>query len=372
MWFKNIKGNLRRFPFFVYLYYMTPNQEKLIKQYNQNPDLIEKVYNKDRGEMLQYFINLNLLDYLDEELFDDYLDLVLYEKLDGKKGEDRYNTAKNIAEKYLSGELVFENGKIYYDADKEDLLQIFDDSRDGVRYVADKILSSHDDWWEPYQDVTNKSSFYNDCIETLTNKNKMLLSNRIIKELLGTQISPDTELLEEIAEEQGHPEYVELSTGLIYNRLLDDEETTKHLLFDESDIGDELMWRYNDAYNQAAVDYYYKKVIDSIKGFFETDTPPEHNTYKYKSQYTNKEVEKEILRVDVTQSAIPTLVTYLSNWKDANRHNEDIAYFGSYTALIKQLLDWGELSHTRFNVDDYVDYRDVEKIYNEIIVEDVI
>jgi hypothetical protein len=78
---------------------MTPNQEKLIKQYNQNPDLIEKVYNKDRGEMLQYFINQNLLDYLDEELFDDYLDLVLYEKLDSKKGEDRYNTAKNICRK---------------------------------------------------------------------------------------------------------------------------------------------------------------------------------------------------------------------------------------------------------------------------------
>jgi hypothetical protein len=112
--------------------------------------------------------------------------------------------------------------------------------------------------------------------------------------------------------------------------------------------------------------------MDGIKGFFETDTPPEQNTYKYKSQYTNKEVEKEILRVDVTQSAIPTLVTYLSNWRDANRYNEDISYFGSYTALIKQLLDWGELSHTRFNVDDYVDYRDVEKIYNEIIVEDVI
>ena len=167
LWFKNIKGNLRRFPFFVYLYYMTPNQEKLIKQYNQNPDLIEKVYNKDRGDMLQYFINQDLLDYLDEELFDDYLNLVLYEKLNNKEGEDKYNTAKSISEKYLNGELVFENGKIYYDADKEDLLQIFDDSRDGVRYVADKILSSHDDWWEPHQDVVNIKCCY--PIELLRN-----------------------------------------------------------------------------------------------------------------------------------------------------------------------------------------------------------
>ena len=83
-------------------------------------------------------------------------------------------------------------------------------------------------------------------------------------------------------------------------------------------------------------------------------------------------MEKEILRIDVTQSAIPTLITYLSNWKDANRYNEDIAYFGSYTALIKQLLDWGELSHTRFSVDDYVGYSEVVDTYNEIIVGDVI
>jgi len=351
---------------------MTQNQEKLIKQYNENPDLVEKVYNKDRGDMLQYFISQGLMDYLDEDIFEDYLDLVLYEKLSSKEGEDRYNMVKEISEKYLGSELVFEDGKIYYDADREDLLQIFEDSRDGVRYVADKILSMDDDWWEPYQDVVNRNSFHDDCIESLTNENKMLLANRLNDELLDKQVSPNTDLLEEIAEEQGHPEYVTLSTDLIYDRILDDEDTSKYLLLDETDIGNEMMWRYGDAYNQAAVDDYYKSVMNSIEDFFESDTQPVPNTYKYTSQYSGKEIVKDVLRVDVTKSAIPMLITYLSNWKDSNRYNEDIAYFGSFTALIKQLLDWGELSPVSFRLDDYVGYSEVADTYNEIIVGDVI
>lgn len=351
---------------------MTPKQEKFIEKYNENPDLIEGIYNKDRGQMLQYIMKMGLLDYVDESIFEDYLDLVLYEKLTSKEGEEKILVAKEIAEKYLNSEIVFEGNKIYYDASREDLLQIFDDGREGVRHVADKILSMDDDWWEPYQDVVDRNSFYNECVESLTNENKMLLSNKLNDELLDKQVSPETELLEEIAEEQGHPEYVNLSTDLIYNRILDDKDTSKYLLLDETEIGNEMMWRYGDAYNQAAIDEYHTKVMDGIKEFFETDSTPEPNTSVYKSQYTGKDTYYHFIRVDVTKTFIPMLVTYLSNWEDANRYNEDIAYFGSFTALVKQLLDWGELSHVYFRVDDYISYTDVEKVYNEIIVGDVI
>ena len=108
----------------MYLYSMTDNQKKFVEKYNQNPELIEKVYNKDRGEMLKFIMSQNLLDYVDEEIFEDYLDLVLYEKLNNASPENKMGVAMHISDKYLS-DVVFEYDKIYYDADIDDLDQIF-------------------------------------------------------------------------------------------------------------------------------------------------------------------------------------------------------------------------------------------------------
>jgi len=350
---------------------MTPIQEKLITKYNQNPERVELVYGKDRGEMLQYFIKLDLLKYIDEEIFEDYLDLVLYEKLNNAPPNEKMEIAKSIAEKYLSGDVVFEDGKIYYDADLDDIDQIFYDGRDGDRYIVNKILGNDDDWWEPYQDVVNDYSFHNDCVESLTDENKRLLSEKLYKET-GGRVVAYTDLLEEIAEEQGNEDYVDLSVELIYNRLLDDDETSKYLLNEETEIGNELKWRYNDAYNQVAVDEYYGQVMGGINDFFNSDKNPERYTSKYVSQYTNKEIFSEKLRIDITNSFYDILLKYLSYWKDAVDWNNNIDYYGTFSQIIKILIDWGELNTVSIRTDGYPDHRDVEKLYNEIIVGDVI
>ena len=349
---------------------MTDNQKRFVEKYNQNPELVEKVYNKDRGEMLKFIMSQNLLDYVDEEIFEDYLDLVLYERLNNASPENKVKVMKSIAENYLN-DIVFEGDKIYYDADKDDLDQIFYDGRDGDRYIVNKILSLDDDWWEPYSDVVDDRSFFNECIGELTNENKMLLSNRINDELLDVKINPETDLLEEIAQEQGHEDYVLLDVDLIHDRILEDEDTTKFLLLDETDIGNELMWRYNDAYNQVAVDGYYNQVMNGISTFFNSDKNPERYVSKYVSKYTNKEVLTEKYRVDVTRSFYDFLMKYLSNWKDSV-WTGNIDYYGTFTLIIKILLDWGELDTVSIRTDDYADYRKVEKVYNEIIVGDVI
>jgi len=350
---------------------MTPKQERLIAQYNKNPNTIEKIYNKDRGDMLQYFIGQGLLEYLDEEIFEDYLDLILNEKLNNASPENKMEVAKGIADKYLT-DITFEDGKIYYDADITDLDQIFYDSRDGSRWIVNKVLGVNEDDWEPYSDVVGDYTFYDYCIETLTNENKMLLSNKLNTELPVVRVDSDIELLEEIAEEQGHEDYVELNVDLIYNRILDDKESTKFLLLKQTDIGHELMWRYTDAYNQATVDDFYKQVMNGIQSFFNSSTPGEWFTSKYVSQYTNKEVFSEKFRIDITNSFYDFLMKYFSNWKDNSRYNENIDYHGSYTQLIKMIIDWGELDTERISDEHYPDSDTVEKLYNEIIVGDII
>jgi len=355
----------------MYLYSMTDNQKRFVEKYNQNPELVEKVYNKDRGEMLKFIMSQDLLDYVDEEIFEDYLDLVLYEKLNNASPENKMGVIKNISDKYLS-DVVFEDGKIYYDADIDDLDQIFYDGRDGSRYIVNKTLNLDDDWWEPYSDVVDNNSFYNECIEELTDENKMLLSNRINDELLDVKINPNTDLLEEIAQEQGHDDYVLLNVDLIYDKILDDEETTKFLLLNETDLGNELKWRFNDAFNQVAVDGYYKQVMDGITNFFNSEKNPEIYTSKYINQYTHKEILTQKYRIDITRSFYDFLLKYLSNWKDAIHYNNNIDYYGSFSQVIKMLLDWGELDTVSIRTDDYVDYNEVEKLYNEIIVGDII
>jgi hypothetical protein len=350
---------------------MTRAQEKLIEKYNEDPERIELVYGKDRGEMLQYFIKLGLLEHINEELFDDYLDLVLYEKLNNASPENKMEIAKSIAEKYLSNEVVFEDGKIYYDADVDDIDQIFYDGRDGDRYIVNKVLASEYDFWEPFQDVVSNYSFYNECVETLTDENKRLLSEKLY-EVIGGRVVAYTHLLEEIAEEQGNENYVDLSVELIYDRLLDSRETSDYLLNGETEIGDELKWRYNDAYNQVAVDEFYGQVISGINSFFNSDKDPERYTSKYVSQYTNKEVFSEKLRIDITRSFYDFLLRYLSNWNDAIHYNNNIDYYGSFSQIIKILIDWGELKTVSIRTETYPDSNEVENLYNEIIVGDVI
>ena len=111
--------------------------------------------------------------------------------------------------------------------------------------------------------------------------------------------------------------------------------------------------------------------MNGISTFFNSDKNPERYVSKYVSKYTNKEVLTEKYRVDVTRSFYDFLMKYLSNWKDSV-WDGNIDYYGTFSQIIKILLDWGELDTVSIRTDDYADYREVEKVYNEIIVGDVI
>jgi hypothetical protein len=79
-----------------------------------------------------------------------------------------------------------------------------------------------------FSDVIN--DFYNDCVETLNDNNKSLLS-KIVSEL--GPLTPDdiehTTFLEELWDIEGRPETLTITEDNI-DELLDDEETTKYIL----------------------------------------------------------------------------------------------------------------------------------------------
>jgi hypothetical protein len=139
----------------------------------------------------------------------------------------------------ILGDITVIDGKVYFEGDREDLARFFcDGSRyDMSRDTVEKILSGDGDIWDPYWDTTQ--DVYSDVIEELDKENLQTFKERIIEDLKGKQLSPETELMESIASEQGHDDYWELNTENV-DIILKDSESMENLLDDElSDITSE-------------------------------------------------------------------------------------------------------------------------------------
>ena len=150
----------------------------------------------------------------------------------------------------LLDDIVIENGQVYLEvSDRGDLAQLFCDGHryDLSRSTIEQILGNDPDVFEPYWDTTE--NVYRDVIEELTPENDKRLQEYIVENLKGKQISPETSELEDIATEQGHPEYVEVNMENV-KRIIDDEETMNHLFSDElSDLKSELYSIHSSSYN---------------------------------------------------------------------------------------------------------------------------
>jgi hypothetical protein len=152
-----------------------------------------------------------------------------------------------------------QNNKFFWIGDREDLTNLFcDDSRDISQNTIKKILRGFDIDAYFYGDTTD--DLYHDVIDKLNLENINILKNKIIEELEGTQLSPETEEMESIASEQGHDEYWEMNLDIV-SRILDDRESMEHLLENElSDLRGELYNIHHNAYNSA----YETKVFDDV------------------------------------------------------------------------------------------------------------
>ncbi len=107
--------------------------------------------------------------------------------------------------------------------DRSDLSKLFCDGgrNDISRDTIESILSGESDW-EPYWDTTD--NVYRDVVEELNEDNLKRLNEYIVSSLEGIGIEPETEILSEIAEEQGNPEvaYVTLENVA---KVINSEET---------------------------------------------------------------------------------------------------------------------------------------------------
>jgi hypothetical protein len=324
------------------------NIDDIIEMFNNNDFDVERYFNdyetffnmlKKRGRMGDIDPK-NAADGGDWQ--NEYL-LWLYDN-------DRENYYKWIQS--LLNDVVIENGKAYLElSDRGDLARLFcKNDRNGLdRDTIESVLNGDNDW-EPYWNTTE--DVYRDVIEELTPENDKRLCEYIVDNLKGQQISAETEELELIATEQGHPEYVEVNSENV-KRILDDEESMKELLDGALDhLKSELYSihssSYNSAYEEEVYNSIWKELQEYVIGPGEWITKP--HPYKKNTEIQYNKLPLTNFETDIND--------YLHNNKGYG-NSGTLEYHGSFISIMAEDRDCLSV-----HAPDYPDSRKVDKNIN--------
>lgn len=185
--------------------------------------------------------------------------------------------AKNHPEKFVSmmidffDEITLEDGKIYLTVqDKGDLADLFCEdswSRNYLHQDTVRTILTGDEDWGRIDDTTD--NIYRDVIEDLNSDNLKILYDRVLQDFqnVNPDIYPQTALLEEIAEQQGHDDYVILNEENI-PQIFSDEDSTLFVLKSLDELNSDLYQVHYSAYNSAYEDELYENVMNELETYF--------------------------------------------------------------------------------------------------------
>jgi len=323
--------------------------EEIIEMF-KNDDLDVKLYFNDYETFFNILGRKGLMSEIDpkdisnsEEWENEYL-LWLYDN-----DKPAYY---NFMEKEL-GDVVIENNTAYWEHDRRRLADLFCDNHrnDLSRSTIESILGG-EDVFEPFFDTTD--DVYRDVIEELNPENIERLKKRIISELKDQQLSLETEEMELIASEQGHPEFWTISEDNV-SRIIDDEDSMNSLLNDElSDVKSELYSVHSNSYNSAYEHEVYNTIFKKLDDYFDTDK----GKWVYVPHPYKKETQVERFRLPIYDFEGIVNDFLYNNKKYGSSGN--ISHHGSFISLIMEDRDCLS-AYAR----DYPDSRLVDKNINE-------
>jgi hypothetical protein len=207
----------------------------------------------------------------------------------------------------LSDVVMDENGNIYLDLDDRSELSNFfcESSRYGLSkgYIED-ILSGENDL-HLYEYTTD--SVYRDVIEGLNPKNMKHLREYVIENLKGQKIETETIELEDIAREQGHPEYVTVDNPITAQTIIDDKDSMNYLLDNYlEDLKSELESIHTNAYNQAYESELYGKIFSELQEYINGNGEYYSQPHRFK-----KDTMTQRFRVPVASNFDEIILDYL-------------------------------------------------------------
>lgn len=256
-------------------------------------------------------------------------------------------------DKMLSDVYIDENNQVFLELGSlGELSEIFcDKSRNSIS--PDRIQQILDGEVEDDLTYVDHINIYDDVIDNLNAENKNILKTHIIDSLKSEQISPETDLLEEIASEQGHDDYVEINSDNI-SMIFNDSESLSFIL-DEylEESASELRSVYSMAYESSYYDELYRYIWRELDDFFNKNV--NHLTREVKTAKTTKNVD--YVRIPIL--GFDSMITdFLEENKKSGLHGT-IEYQGSYLNIFKDFN--GCLSVVP---PDYADYGSLIKNIN--------
>ena len=344
---------------------MEDKARKILNSIIDNPDRIERIYGSLYGA-LNHIISLSPkvygeIDAKDDVWYDNGLqDEIIYSQL--KNSEDEIDYIKKFIDKHNFNDLSVEGDRIIYNADLDDVLNLYDDrGRDSTAKDVAKLVLSDDGYTEWFSsDFYDLSGLINelnkDNLQRFKLKSVEGLDGVISRQVIEEQ---DIELLNEMFEIQGNPEYLEVNMENI-SEMLEDKETSKFLFENYlADLESSLLSAYNQAYNDAFGD----EISDDVySGMEDLLGKMKRNDYTITAKDGKKFYRTNYL-IDVTPNIVNIFLEYFSDYKN---NTYDIDYYGNFTNMMNEYLDnHGE--KIDFRIPDYPDSRKVNQIYNDIV-----
>ena len=355
--------------------------EELIEEFNSGDwNGISKIFNNRIEVFLSFILRKGLIDELDLSnipynnvpSFDFLVKTKILDKFDYKSipellendfllykiQQDPEVWLEWLTEKILRDVERRSDGYYLLLKDDTELAELFDDSgRDATaKDVAERVLG--EDYYEDFYDSTN--NVYEDVIEELDVENVIKLRNYIFREIGNVEFSLekyDSEFFEGLSEEQGTEGYFIIKEENL-DELIKNEEAMKQLLYDDlSELESELDNIHNNAYNGA----YQSELYGLIWSELDTHFVGRVITEKTKIGETTKWVQ--YVKIRDLQGNVEK---FLSNRLGSEYNEDKLDYEGSYTTMMKQLMDDGEYDWLDFRIPDYPDYGLVTKDINDI------
>jgi len=355
--------------------------EEIIEEFNDgNWQSISKIFNNRIEVFLSFVIRKGLIDELDLSniphnnvpSFDFLVKTKLLDKFDYKSIPEvlendfllyKIQQDPEVWLEWITGKILTDverrsDGYYLFLRDRTELAELFDNSgRDTTaKDVAERVLG--EDYHEDFYESTN--NVYEDVIEELNETNENKLKHYIFREIGNVELSLenyDSDFFQELSEEQGTEGSFMIKEEDLSDLIKDSESMGQLLNDDLSDLKSELYNIHSNAYNGAYESELYGLIWSELDTHFVGRVIDEQTQSGEKTKWLQY-VKIRDFKGDVEK--------FLSNRLGSEYSEDKLNYEGSYTRMMKQLMDDGEYDWLDFRIPDYPDYGLVTKDINDI------
>jgi len=248
--------------------------------------------------------------------------------------------------------------------DREELADFFRSSSRRSDYdiqeIAKQVLTDGLEYgW--YSDTTD--DVYRDVIEVLNEQNLQHLANYILESIGNKDLNTEdykSDFFQELADVEARDGIFQITQDNVMSLIKDEEAMIELMKKDLFDLKSELYSIHNQAYNRSYEDTIYEQVMDGLEEYFSSPIDEVATKVGEKTKYIS------YIKISDFYSNV---LAFIDNNLGGSWNESVLEYFGSYTGMMNQLFSEDVYEPIDFRVDDYPDYRKVDKQINELFGE---